>query len=127
MQMHYTGLERETPMPRQNSAEVLVDESTLTSRGQTTIPAPIRKALRLGPADKLRFSLRADNTVVLSRSPEATSLDPVIGAFLDFIERDASARPERIGMIPDDLMARARDLTAGVDVDLGAPLDPEDE
>lgn len=48
--------------------DVLLLESTLTSRGQTTIPSPIRKALGLGAADKIRFTLSSDNTVTLTRA-----------------------------------------------------------
>ena len=56
------------PTPREREAkEVLSVESTLTSRGQTTIPRSIRRAPKWSSSDKVRFSLRGDDTVVISR------------------------------------------------------------
>ncbi len=40
-------------------------ESTLTSKGQTTIPKSIRNALALKPGDRLTFTLLADRSVLL--------------------------------------------------------------
>lgn len=112
-------------MPTPHPKELLVDESTVTSRGQTTIPSSIRKALNLGTADKIRFALRDDNTVVLTRSDEHD--DPVVAEFLAFLEGDMRANPGNVRPVPHDLVARARRLTEGVTVDLDAPLDPDDE
>lgn len=35
-------------------------QSTITSRGQTVIPAEIRKLFRLGPSDRLQWVVGAD-------------------------------------------------------------------
>ena len=40
-------------------------ESTLTSKGQTTIPKSIRHALALKPGDRLTFTLLPDRSVLL--------------------------------------------------------------
>lgn len=40
-------------------------ESTLTSKGQTTIPKSIRNALALKPGDRLTFTLLPDRSVLL--------------------------------------------------------------
>jgi antitoxin PrlF len=40
-------------------------ESTLTSKGQITIPKVVREALRLEVGDKVYFDVKADGTVVL--------------------------------------------------------------
>ncbi len=109
-------------------ADVLVDESTVTSRGQTTIPGSIRKALGLRPSDKIRFTLRSDNSVVISRSgPQEEHDDPVLGAFLGLIAEDVRANPGRVGAVPEDLLARGRELTDGVEFDLDAALHSDDE
>lgn len=115
-------------MPATSPIEVLSTESTVTSRGQTTIPGAIRQALGLQAADKLRFSLRADNTVVVSRSEtDVQQADPMVTAFLDFIERDATANPVHIRDVSGALVARARELSRGVVLDLEEPLDPDDD
>jgi antitoxin PrlF len=38
--------------------------STVTSKGQTTIPGKIRKALRIKPGDKLEYVLEGDHITV---------------------------------------------------------------
>ncbi len=38
--------------------------STVTSKGQTTIPGKIRKALRIKPGDKLEYALEGDHITV---------------------------------------------------------------
>ena len=53
--------------------------STLTSRGQTTIPKPIREALGLQPGDRVEF-LVEDGQVVLRRATaDITELDGMLG------------------------------------------------
>ncbi len=34
-------------------------ESTLTSKGQTTVPKAVRTALRVGPGDRIRYVISA--------------------------------------------------------------------
>jgi AbrB family looped-hinge helix DNA binding protein len=38
--------------------------STVTSKGQTTIPERIRKALRIKPGDKLEYSVEGDRVTI---------------------------------------------------------------
>jgi antitoxin PrlF len=38
--------------------------STVTSKGQTTIPRKIRKALRIKPGDKLEYAVEGDHVTV---------------------------------------------------------------
>lgn len=49
--------------------------------------------------------------------------DPVLGAFLSFIERDMIEHPESIQPLSADLLARAKRLVGGMQVNLDAPLD----
>jgi AbrB family looped-hinge helix DNA binding protein len=39
--------------------------STITARGQTVIPAPVRKRFHLGPADRLEWIVDGDRIVVV--------------------------------------------------------------
>ncbi len=40
-------------------------DSTLTSKGQTTIPKPIRDSLRMKVGDKMSFTLMPDGVVIM--------------------------------------------------------------
>ncbi len=40
-------------------------ESTLTSKGQTTVPKAIRESLRLKPGDRITFTAMPDGTVLM--------------------------------------------------------------
>jgi hypothetical protein len=49
--------------------------------------------------------------------------DPVLGAFLSFIERDMIDNPDSIQPLSADLLARAERLVGGMQVSLDAPID----
>jgi len=40
-------------------------DATLTSKGQTTIPKPIRDSLRMKAGDKINFTLMPDGVVIM--------------------------------------------------------------
>jgi AbrB family looped-hinge helix DNA binding protein len=44
-------------------------ESTVTSKGQTTLPRDVRKVLRLQPGDKLRYILLDGEVRILKARP----------------------------------------------------------
>ena len=43
----------------------MTGDTTLTSKGQTTIPKEIRESLRIKPGDRMTFTLMPDGTVVM--------------------------------------------------------------
>ena len=43
----------------------MAEESTLTSKGQTTIPKAIRDKLEMKTGDRMTFTLMADGTVLM--------------------------------------------------------------
>nr|WP_295782541.1 type II toxin-antitoxin system PrlF family antitoxin [Rhodoferax sp.] len=102
-------------------------ESTLTERYQTTVPASVRSALRLGKRDKIHYSIRPGGEVVLSRAVDVEAADPALGAFLGFLAHDMTQHPERLRAVDVDLVQRIQALTAGVELDMGAGLSPDDE
>lgn len=102
-------------------------ESTLTDRYQTTVPDPVRRALKLGKRDKIRYLVRPDGAVLMTRAEPAEKADPALGKFLSFLERDIADHPERVHAVGTKLAARIRTLVRGVEVDLDAPLEPEDK
>ena len=42
-----------------------MSESTITIKGQTTVPQPIRDALQVQPGTKLRWTLMPDGTIIV--------------------------------------------------------------
>ena len=109
------------------TAEILEIPATITDRGQTTVPAAIRKMLALGKRDQVVFRGLADGTVMIAkRQKRADKGDPVIGKFLAFLARDMAAEPARIRPVPKSLVARGKSLVKGVEIDIDAAL-PEDE
>ena len=96
-------------------------QSSVTERFQTTIPKGVREALGLRRGDTLAYEVRGEE-VVVRRRPEQEGDDPVLVAFLDLLERDIAAKPERLQRVPDALVQRARELVDGVEIDLDAAL-----
>src|SRR5690606_5281515 len=103
-------------------------ESTLTDRYQTTVPETVRRALRLRKRDRIRYAIRPDGSVVLTRVQDsATSTDPALDAFLGFLARDISEHPSRLQALDAGLADRLRTLLSGMEVDLDASLSADDE
>jgi len=104
---------------------VIKAESRLTDRYQTTVPADVRKALALEKRDRLRYEVRPNGEVVLTRADD--NEDPALGAFLDFLADDIARHPERLQAMDPGLARRIEDLVEGVEIDLDSPLASEDE
>lgn len=113
------------------SSITLEAESTLTERYQTTVPMPIRRALQLKKHDKVRYSIRKNGDVVISRvlpqEAESEESDPVLGHFLNFLATDMHRHPEQLQRLDRDFAERLLALTADVEVNLDEPLSPDDE
>jgi len=93
--------------------------ATLTSKGQITLPKPIRQALGVDAGGKLAFDLRGSEVVVTR--VDAEHEDPAIGAFLSLLARDIEAGRNVRGL-PEDL-ARAMLEHAGHGANLGDEID----
>ncbi|HMK88510.1 MAG TPA: type II toxin-antitoxin system PrlF family antitoxin [Methylocystis sp.] len=109
--------------------EVLRIPATITDRGQTTVPAAIRKMLKLGKRGKVEFRGMADGTVVIARvadENEITGDDPALANFLSFLAKDIAQAPHQIRPVSRDLVARGKALVEEVEVDLESPL-PDDD
>jgi antitoxin PrlF len=102
-------------------------ESTLTDRYQTTVPDAVRRALKLRKRDKIRYVVRPDGAVLLTRAETDEESDPVVRKFLAFLARDMEAHPTQIRGIDPALVRRVRSLVKGVKVDLATQLPPENE
>lgn len=110
-------------------AMILENEAKLTSQNQVTIPANVRKFLKLrGGKSRVKFQMLASGSVMMvtvEDRPKKTE-DAVLKPFLDLLAHDMTKAPERIQPFPKDLIKRARSLTAGVKVDMNGPLTGKD-
>lgn len=64
--------------------------SKLTSKAQTTIPQPVRAALRLREGDEIAYSIERGRVVLTRAAPERTGDDP----FRTFSEWESPADTE---------------------------------
>jgi antitoxin PrlF len=126
--MHYIILTWRCKEPAMGkAAEILEIPATITDRGQTTVPAAIRKMLALGKRDQVVFRGLANGTVMISkREARLEEGDPVIGKFLEFLARDMANEPDRIRPVPKSLLTRGKALVKGVKINLDEAL-PDEE
>ena len=104
---------------------VLISESTLTDRYQTTVPDAVRKALHLNKREKIRYTIQPNGDVLLSRADQDD--DPVLKHFLSFIAQDIVQNPDHVHAISSELVEKVASLITDVDIDLDSPLSDEDE
>jgi antitoxin PrlF len=64
-----------------------MQESTVTSKGQTTLPKDVRAALHLHPGDRVRYMILDGGEVRLVRSRPVTELE---GLLKDKVSRTVS-------------------------------------
>lgn len=101
------------------SAVTEIEEiSTITSKGQTTVPKTVRERLGLDSGSTVRWVVRKGEVVL---QPAGVNKDPAIGAFLELLARDVAAG--KVRTLPLDLVDRARALVKGVRVDPDASFD----
>lgn len=80
--------------------------ATITSKGQITLPKPIRQVLGVTIGGKVAFDLRRGK-VVVTRADEADHEDPAIEAFLGVLEQDIRAG-KHTGRLPKELAQAIR-------------------
>jgi antitoxin PrlF len=103
------------------SAAVIEEFSTLTAKGQTTVPKPIRQALSLREGDQIAF--RVDEKGVTLRRVDEARQDPAIASFLSFLARDIEKSPQNLKTLSPDLAKRIATLVGGTEIDLDTPID----
>ncbi len=105
---------------------VLEIEATITSRGQTTLPSAIRRALKVGTQGAIVFRIEDSGQITVAKK-EAVNEDPVIGQFLSFLAADMMARPMALRPVTADWLAGLQYLVKDVPIDLDAALSADDE
>jgi antitoxin PrlF len=98
----------------------LQEISTITAKGQTTVPKAVRQALGVDYGGRIAFRVSAGR-VTVSRAD--TGEDPAIERFLGFLARDIELRPEKLRALSPALVARIKTLTDGVAVKLEDAID----
>jgi antitoxin PrlF len=112
-------------MPK--AAEILEIPATITERGQTTVPAAVRRMLNLGKRGRVVFRGLADGTVVIAKMDDVEEGgDPVVGKFLCFLAEDMANQLHHVRPVRRDLVERGKALVKGVKADLESAL-PDDD
>lgn len=105
-------------------AVLLREVATVTTKGQTTLPKAVRQTLGVEAGDRICYEIEQDGRVVVTRAEHVEEdADPVVGAFLDFLERDMMAHPETISPLSEAWMARMKDLVGHIKVDLDEAIE----
>ncbi|MBM3338139.1 MAG: AbrB/MazE/SpoVT family DNA-binding domain-containing protein [Betaproteobacteria bacterium] len=90
--------------------------ATITSKGQITLPKPIRQALGVDYGGKVAFDLQGSQ-VIVTRADEAFHEDPAITSFLAMLEKDIRTG-QHLCALPDELVqAMLATLIQPVDLD----------
>ncbi len=96
--------------------------STITEKGQVTIPKPVREALGLGYGGRVAFYVDENRHVSIEKVLDEADDDPVIDSFLAFLADDMQQHPDRIREFPQALVERMVELTKGMHVDPDEPI-----
>ena len=89
--------------------------ATITSKGQITLPKPIRQALGVDYGGKVAFDLQGSQ-VIVTRADEPFHEDPAIGAFLALLEKDIRTGQHLCALSDDLVQAMRATLTQPVDL-----------
>ena len=95
--------------------------STITAKGQTTVPKAVRQALGVDYGGRIAF--RVDEHGVTVHRADGEDSDPVIDGFLDFLARDVAKRPQAVSALSPALEARIAAFTEGVVVGTNERID----
>lgn len=98
-------------------------QSKLSANGKTTLPKVVREALGLSQGDKIRYVIRPEGEVILSRADSVSDNDPVLEEFLRFLAKDITRNPEKLEPLDGGFLDRIKALVADVEVDLNEPLE----
>jgi antitoxin PrlF len=101
-------------------ATIIEEASTITAKGQTTVPKSVRQALGVDYGGKIVY--RVENGQVTVHNPQAEHHDPALGAFLQMIEKDIVAG-RSLRDLPAGLASAMRRAAKEIRVDLDEELE----
>ncbi|SEK01970.1 antitoxin PrlF [Sphingomonas sp. OV641] len=102
-------------------ATIVQERSRITAKGQTTVPKVVRQALGVSYGGEIAFVV--DEQGVSVRRVETDEADPVIGAFLGFLEQDMLRHPENVAAFPAGLAKRMATLAEHIAVNPDEEID----
>jgi antitoxin PrlF len=97
------------------------ERSTITAKGQTTVPKAVRQVLGVKEGDEIAFRVEGQRVTVVPVG--ATHEDPVVKKFLSFLAKDIEQHPEALKPLSKDFAARMESLVKGTNVELDKPID----
>jgi antitoxin PrlF len=100
---------------------ILEEVSTITAKGQTTVPKAVRKILGIDYGGQVGFRVEGDQVTL--HPVDVEHEDPLVGRFLDFLAKDMGQRPAALVPLSRSFAARLTSITKGKRVDLDAPID----
>lgn len=101
-------------------ASQIEETSTVTAKGQTTVPKSVRQALGVKPGGRIVYRIEGNRVTV--RSVTAEHRDPALGALLLLLSRDM-AKGRNVGDLPRGLAASMRKAIRDVPLSLDEPLE----
>lgn len=97
------------------------ETSTITAKGQTTVPKVVRQALGVGAGDAVVYRVRNGDVTITRAEPKED--DPLVDGFLRFLAADIQKRPGALLPFSAELHERIKSLTGGSDIDLDAGIE----
>jgi antitoxin PrlF len=93
----------------------------ITAKGQTTVPKAVRQVLGVSYGGEIAFVV--DDRGVSVQGVESEEADPVIAAFLGFLEQDMLRNQHNVVAFPRSLPERMAALTEQIEIDLTHDID----
>lgn len=104
-------------------AALLKEESTITAKGQTTVPKVVRQALGVDYGGRIAFFVDDQHRVYVEKATTEAS-DPIVDHFLEFLAQGMKKHPgTSVVALPATLRDRMAALVGNMDVDLDAEID----
>lgn len=98
--------------------------SRVDRRSRTTLPSQVRQALGIRPGeDNLEWEIRGNEAIARRATENEAEQDPALLPFLQLLEHDIAAHPERLRTMPEELHQRLLTASGGLDVDLDEPIE----
>jgi|SRR5690554_4402516 len=104
-------------------AAFLKEASTITAKGQTTVPKAVRQALGVDYGGRIAFVVDDQRRVYVEKLAEEAN-DPVVDSFLEFLAQDMTANPGKsLVALPISLRERMAALVGHLDLDVDDEID----